>query len=770
MRIRKQSLWQLVSIVLALVTLGAAPLLADGKPTDQEIRDLIAKSKDYRVKFQVIKIGQPAMIPLFDRLAELEKQEKKDDVAIFETRSMLRWVAMRAAEGMAPRPPVVATLTEVIKSDRPVEQRSFAATLLGQAGGDEAVQTLAPLLADDKLRDAALAALIEIPGMSATQAMAHAEPQATAEFKCALLTALGNRRDPAVTPVLQTAAKDGDENARIAAIKAMGASGDPAAAPTVLEAAATGSDNLKKAAVVAYAKLAAACLSKGQTKEAEAMYAKVLELEGDDASRAMALHGLGLTADVASIPKLTDAAEKGSPAVKSAAMDALLDLADDLLDKGDKAQAASLYDRVLQSADRESARIRAIAGLGRLGDSASARKILPFLNAQEHRIQGAAVAALKGIEGAEITKALSARLKDESPLLRLTVLAALKERKDASAAPDILPLVGDANEEISLAAIAALGSIADPAAVPALLKATESESYAVKTAAYEAYAEIGDAELARGKTAEALAIYHKIIEAGAKKRARDLALAGLGRIADPASLLLIEPMVEKLKKEDLDQALDAYVAIGDKLAAQGKRDEAVKIYSKALSKNPPSAADLKQKLRTLGEKMEFHSADGKIRRWWVIGPFPAPDIPSWEKPLFPETEIDLTKEYDVGGRKYRWTPIETDDKEARVNVEKVLGANDKVVAYAYAEIVSKDEQDVRLRSGSDDGLLVWLNGERVHAFLQPRSGAVDEDNVKVHLKKGPNPLLLKVCEIGGGWSYCLRITNDQGANLSCGVR
>ncbi|NOZ20490.1 MAG: hypothetical protein GXP25_05305 [Planctomycetes bacterium] len=767
--IRERGYWKLgIGCFLALAIVGTASLAAD--LTDQDIRDLVAKSQDYRVKFQVIKIGQPAILPLFDRLAELEKQEKKDGRSIIETQSVLRWIAMRAAEGMAPRPPVVATLTGVIQSNRPMEQRAFAAKLLGLARGDKAVAVLAPLLGDEKLRDAALAALIEIPGKPATQAMAKAAPQAPVDFRCALLLALGNRHDPAVTSLLQSAAKDGNETIRIAAIKAMGASGDAAAAPAVLEAAKSGSNNQKKAALVAYAKLADAGLKKGQTKEAEGMYAKVLELGGDDVCRSMALQGLGLTANVASIPKLTAAIDKGSPAVKAAALDACLCLANDLLDKGDKTQAASLLYRVLQSAVKESERIRAIAGCGRLGDKAAAAKVIPFLKAKEHRVQGAAVAALKGIEGTDITKALSATLKDSPLLMKLAVLAALTERKDPASTQDILPLVASEDEELSLAAIGALAAIGDPAAIPVLLKATESDAYKVKTAAYQAYAEIGDAELARGKAKEALAIYHKIIEAGAKKRARELALAGLGRIADPASLPILEPLVDKLKKEDLELALASYTAIGDKLAEQGKRDEAVKIYTKALSKKPTFASSLKQKLRRWGEKMEFHSKDGKIRHWWVIGPFPAPDIKSWEKPLFPEQGIDLTKEYAVGGKKYRWKPIETDDKDAKVDLEKVLGKNDKVLAYAYAEIISKDEQDVRLRSGSDDGLLIWLNGERVHAFLGPRSGTPDEDNVKVHLKKGSNPLLLKVCEIGGGWGYCLRITNEQGANISCGVK
>jgi len=78
-------------------------------------------------------------------------------------------------------------------------------------------------------------------------------------------------------------------------------------------------------------------------------------------------------------------------------------------------------------------------------------------------------------------------------------------------------------------------------------------------------------------------------------------------------------------------------------------------------------------------------------------------------------------------------------------------------------VTVEQEQDVFLKMGSDDGIVCWLNGEKIHEVLAPRSLEVDQDNVPAHLKAGPNHLLLKVIEIGGGWEHCLRITdrNDQ---------
>jgi len=754
----------MIPIGCAVVVLATAAAFCAEKLTDEQIRELVPKVKDYRVKFRLIDAGQPVMLPLFDQLAG------EDDRLVFESISVLRWIAMHVGENPSTRPPVVATLEQVVKSNRPLPQRQVAARLLGLAGGDRAVGILAPLLHDEKLRDAALAALVEIPGKPSTMAMVGALPKAPAEFRCALLRALGDRHDPDVTRALTDAAKAEDEKVRVVALKALGATQDPGTLSAIVDAMKSGSENVRNAAASACVRLADACLGKGNTKTAAAAYGQVLSLSTLDAARSGALEGLGRIGDATKISTLVSACDKGSAAVKTAAMDACLRMADELLDKGDTKQAAPLYDRVLASAAGEAERMRALAGLGRIADPASVGRIAPLLKCGAERVEAAAASALRCIPGAEATKALSSRLKDAPDRLKEALLAILAERKDPAAIPDIAPLVKAENENIALSAVKALGDIADPSACKALLPVMAEAPFKVKTAAFEAYAAIGDAVLEKGNAKEAMAIYHKILEGGDKKLGRTMALQGLAKIADPASLPLVEPLVDKLKKESLEEALGAFTPIGDKLASQGKRDEAVRIYQKALSKKPGNADSLKQKLRALGEKMEFHVKGGKMTHWWVIGPFPAKDNSVWEKPLPPETEIDLTKEYDVGGKKLRWRPIQTTHKDAYVDLEKTFGKQDRVIAYAYAEIVSKNDQDVFLRSGSDDGLLVWVNGERIFAFLDPRSTKADEDKIKAHLKKGPNQLLLKVCELGGGWAFCMRLTDSQDRNIDFGVR
>jgi len=59
--------------------------------------------------------------------------------------------------------------------------------------------------------------------------------------------------------------------------------------------------------------------------------------------------------------------------------------------------------------------------------------------------------------------------------------------------------------------------------------------------------------------------------------------------------------------------------------------------------------------------------------------------------------------------------------------------------------------------GSDDSIMVWLNGEEVHKNNINRGAGNFQEHFKVSLKKGDNPLLVKVGESDGGWKYVCRV-------------
>ncbi len=86
--------------------------------------------------------------------------------------------------------------------------------------------------------------------------------------------------------------------------------------------------------------------------------------------------------------------------------------------------------------------------------------------------------------------------------------------------------------------------------------------------------------------------------------------------------------------------------------------------------------------------------------------------------------------------------------------------------YAFVYLYSDREQtEVQLLTGSDDALLVLLNGQVVQRVQMQRGTAVDQDRALVTLHKGWNRLLCKVDDVSGGHGLCVRLKTPAGQPL-----
>ena len=84
-----------------------------------------------------------------------------------------------------------------------------------------------------------------------------------------------------------------------------------------------------------------------------------------------------------------------------------------------------------------------------------------------------------------------------------------------------------------------------------------------------------------------------------------------------------------------------------------------------------------------------------------------------------------------------------------------------VSSYALITLVSDAAQnDVTMRTGSDDSIKVWLNGAVVFTKAENRGRAQYQDAFQVNLNQGDNLLLVKVSERGGGWGMHVGIEAD----------
>jgi len=161
-----------------------------------------------------------------------------------------------------------------------------------------------------------------------------------------------------------------------------------------------------------------------------------------------------------------------------------------------------------------------------------------------------------------------------------------------------------------------------------------------------------------------------------------------------------------------------------------------------------------------------------IPGWWVIGPFDNPGGDTKDIANPPEKEpFDPARKYPgKGGKPVAWRKVERDPSldvgaEHLVNFVQVYGPTENAAAYALTWLNTPKESDAVIAIGSDDGVVLWLNGERVHANLVPRGYSPKADRVGVRLKQGRNQLLAKITQGMGDWSFAAHVEDAAGEPL-----
>jgi hypothetical protein len=89
----------------------------------------------------------------------------------------------------------------------------------------------------------------------------------------------------------------------------------------------------------------------------------------------------------------------------------------------------------------------------------------------------------------------------------------------------------------------------------------------------------------------------------------------------------------------------------------------------------------------------------------------------------------------------------------------------QVAGYACRSIKSAAPRTIKLFTGSDDAIRVWLNGKVVLEKLALRGAQPDSDSAPAELRAGENTLVVEVSQGGGGWGLYLRVEDDAGKKL-----
>lgn len=150
--------------------------------------------------------------------------------------------------------------------------------------------------------------------------------------------------------------------------------------------------------------------------------------------------------------------------------------------------------------------------------------------------------------------------------------------------------------------------------------------------------------------------------------------------------------------------------------------------------------------------LNLKSASPFVREWQIS--------PSYLR----EAESVLNRSYapETAAETIEWRSV-TSETTGFLNLMNQFSPHENRVAYARAWVVSPDDRETELLFGSDDGAKIWLNDDVVFEKVVWRGALPDQEAIKVRLKKGVNPLLVKLENGVGGWGLFVRFRDPDGS-------
>jgi hypothetical protein len=170
--------------------------------------------------------------------------------------------------------------------------------------------------------------------------------------------------------------------------------------------------------------------------------------------------------------------------------------------------------------------------------------------------------------------------------------------------------------------------------------------------------------------------------------------------------------------------------------------------------------------REAAERAGQQAPEGiRLGPWHLIGSFSNADHRQFSTVYPPETETNFEAVYPgMNDSEARWKAGDRLVDGQVIDLHQHLKITEGAIAYLHRVLTADQAMEINLHLGSDDGLAVFLNGERIHANDVPRGPAPDQDVVKARLKAGDNDLLLKIVNRTGGWGYYFSLKPYAGSD------
>lgn len=287
-----------------------------------------------------------------------------------------------------------------------------------------------------------------------------------------------------------------------------------------------------------------------------------------------------------------------------------------------------------------------------------------------------------------------------------------------------------------------------------------------------AFEAIADRNVKQGRGLPVPDLEKFVLDRSHSAQARQVAFDWLARVDPAARERLVPGMSDDSSSEFRRAAVQRLIDVAAK-AAEAK-DVAVskKRYQQAFNAAlDPDQLDLTfDELTKLGERPNLQRQLGLLSDWWVIGPFDHRKGIGFDVVYPPEKEVDLQEKYNGMIGEVAWVRLESEDRHAVVDVNKLLARHKGAIVYAYREFESPKAQPAEVRLGTPNGWKLWLNGKLAFAHEEYHLlTRMDQYRVPVTLQPGTNRFLLKICQNeqtedwAQDWQFQVRVCDPTGA-------
>jgi WD40 repeat protein len=204
--------------------------------------------------------------------------------------------------------------------------------------------------------------------------------------------------------------------------------------------------------------------------------------------------------------------------------------------------------------------------------------------------------------------------------------------------------------------------------------------------------------------------------------------------------------------------------------AIARGDGIVNIWEAATAEAVQQWARQDRAVELLQDRLAFRgpAAKGFFRDWLLLLPLPVALGESGAQALDREqlTGEAMLRPQDgerisIAGQELQWRKYHS--PEALLDFNAVLGGvTNRSVAYAICYLESERARDgLWLQAVSDDEGKVYLNGQPVYQYREPRWIESLDSAGPIKLRQGTNVLVFKVVNEQGGWQGCVRLVDDE---------